>query len=104
MGLQPERRLWFLVVLQTVAEQDEKNVLVAGKDFYNGTRARLAQEAREIVASDDFIEMCELAGVSHIKARKLTPERAQIAFTAIQRGEFPFAFEQEQEEISEDAA
>lgn len=84
MTVNAEKRLWAVVVLQAIAEQDEQNVVMPSHHKY---RSRLAQEARDWVASEAFDEACEIAGFDASSFRKLTPQQAEIAREKLARGD-----------------
>jgi hypothetical protein len=88
-GLQ---RLWVCVVLQAVAEQDEKYVVTelgAGRTVARFLKKKsLARETRDFVASPEFERVCNLAGLPVDDMRRLSPDEAAQAFFRFQRGEY----------------
>jgi uncharacterized metal-binding protein len=83
-GASPEWKLNMAMLLQAVFEQDEQYCNVASSMQYRvATKTRLAEEARKYVASDDFIEMCNLTGVDASFMRALTPYKAREAYSKL---------------------
>jgi hypothetical protein len=88
-GLQ---RLWVCVVLQAIAEQDEKYVLTCqkarGDRAWRTKKAILARQARAFVASSEFEEICYRTGLDGQIWRQVSPDVAARAFMRLQRGDY----------------
>jgi hypothetical protein len=82
-GASPEWRLNMAVLLQAVYEQDESLTLVASSGDRTAEHTRIAEEARQYVASDDFTELCNLVGVDASFLRALSPNKARIAYSRL---------------------
>lgn len=67
-----EQRMWMCVLLQGIAEQDERFLTSIGKM----SKSQAAAEAKSWLASEEFTECCGLAGVDPKFARRMSPERA----------------------------
>jgi uncharacterized metal-binding protein len=82
-GASPEWKLNMAMLLQAIYEQDENLTLVAGGVDRVSEHKRLAEQARQYVASDEFTEMCNLVGVDASFLRALAPNKARIAYSRL---------------------
>jgi len=83
-GMTGPQKVWLMVVLQAVAEQDPKFVMSdAHRQYRQKRRERAAREAKTYLGSPDFEYVCELAGIDPSFARSLTPEKANDALNTL---------------------
>lgn len=80
-----EDRIWLSALLLVVAEQDERFVKIKHRNGERDkrTRQRIAEEAREFVASDNFVTMCDVFGFNPEVLRSKTPQQAYEAYKRV---------------------
>jgi hypothetical protein len=95
-----EQKMWAAVLLQAIAEQDTRFVTLEGVPKHRAQRKKeqLAREAQEFVASPQFDEIANLAGLPADKLRTVAPERAAQAFRELGTGNMTRNFEPAAEE------
>jgi hypothetical protein len=76
-----EQKLWIAVLLQGLAEREERFVCVKSRYPARNERQRacLSRKARSFVLSDDFSHICGQVGLSPELLRRIAPEDANAA-------------------------
>lgn len=78
-------KLFMSVLFQALYEQDEQFVVVSGihSRRREAEKSRIARVAKEYVKSQDFADVCALAGVDVSFMRGIAPSKAKAAYLAM---------------------
>jgi hypothetical protein len=83
-NMHKEQRMLLCVILQAIAEQDTRFVLTKDKSPKSmRLKARLAQEARHFVESEEYADMVAQIGLPPELLEKATPEQAWEALSVL---------------------